>query len=167
MLKFLSARSKDMPSQMFEEIYKRQSAMVYRVCFSYMKNAPDAEDMTADVFEKLLKAGKNFHDAEHEKAWLLRTAINQCKDSLKHWWRKRADIHDYEHIEASSPTPENEVLEIVLGLPERYKDVVYLYYYEGYQTAEIASILNKPHSTIRSHLREARNLLKGVLEDEE
>ena len=172
MIKTSLARGEDTLSQgeyspTFEEIYERQSAMVYRVCFSYMKNAADAEDVGADVFAKLLKHGTIFKSAEHEKAWLLRTAINKSKDYLKHWWRSRADIDDYESLETKNPFAENEVLKIVLELPERYKDVIYLYYYEGYSTAEVAGILKKPQSTILYHMSEARKLLKGVLENEE
>jgi len=130
-----------------------------------MKTASEAEDVTAEVFAKLLQQRIVFENDEHEKAWLLRTAINQCKDTLKHWWRKRSDINDYQHLESNS-LQDNHVLEIVLGLPKKYKDVTYLYYYEGYSTAEIAEILQKPHSTIRNHMSEARNLLREVLEHE-
>jgi len=155
-----------MTNETFQDIYERRFAMVYRVCFSYMKNAPDAEDAVANVFAKLFKKGLVFESEEHEKAWLLRTAINQCKDSLKHWWRSNSHIDDHQNLE-SNPLQENQVLEIVLRLPKRYKDVIYLYYYEGYGTAEIAEILKKPHSTIRYYMREARNSLKEILENEE
>jgi len=167
MIIFSLARGEEYTSGTFEEIYKRQSAMIYRVCFAYMKNAADAEDVVADVFAKLLKDGTTFKSAEHEKAWFLRTSINKCKDFFKHWWRSRANIDDYENLETANPFQENEVLKIILNLPERYKDVMYLYYYEGYSTAEVAQILKKPHSTVRYHMREARSLLKGVLENEE
>jgi len=168
MIKFLLARGKDNPSTTFEDVYERQFDMVYRVCFSYIKNAADAEDAAAQVFEKLLKNGTAiFKDTEHEKAWLLRTTINQCKDYLKNIRRSFANIDDYKNLEAENALPDNELLRTVFGLPERYKDVIYLYYYEGYSTAEVAQILKKPQSTIRSHMREARILLKGVLEDEE
>ena len=154
-----------MTHEQFEEVYHRHFDMVYRVCFSYMKNASEAEDMAADVFVKLLKKQITFENDTHEKAWLLRTAINGCKDSLKHWWRKRSDIDDYRHL-PSSPLQDNHLLDLVLNLPNKYKDVTYLYYYEGYPTAEIADILQKPHSTVRNHLSEARGLLKEVLEHE-
>jgi RNA polymerase sigma-70 factor (ECF subfamily) len=131
-----------------------------------MKNAPDAKDAVADVFVKLIKKGVAFESEEHEKAWLLRTAINHCKNNLKHWWRRSSNIDDHRNLE-SEPLKDNHVLEIVLALPERYKDVIYLYYYEGYATAEIAEILNKPHSTVRNQMSEARHLLKEILEDEE
>lgn len=164
MLKFLPARGKARPTKTFDEVYKQQFDMVYRVCFSYMKNASDAEDAVSQVFEKLLKKGISFKSDEHEKAWLLRTAINQCKDYLKSWRRSLANIDDYQNI--AYTTPDKELMNTVLKLPEHYKDVIYLYYYEGYSTAEVAQILKKPQSTIRRHMSEARNLLKGVLENE-
>ena len=166
MQKPLPARGKEWTTAAFEDAYKRHFLMVYRVCFSYMKNKADTEDAVADVFIKLLRNG-TFETNEHEKAWLLRTAVNKCKDNLKHWWRKRANIDDYANLQHDNPFNIDETLKAVMALPARYKDVIYLYYYEGYKTEEIAGILKKPHSTVRNHLREARNLLKGVLENEE
>ena len=154
-------------AQAFEEIYERHFNMIYKVCFSYMKNAAEAEDATADTFMKLLKRGTVFESVEHEKAWLLRAAINQCKDYLKHWWRKSKNIDELAHLEAPNVLAEEDVLEVVLSMPMRYKDVIFLYYYEGYSTVEIAEILKKPQSTIRNHLTEARAKLKGVLKNEE
>lgn len=169
----LAARSEENEetlSQNIEEIYKRHVITVYRVCYSYMKNAADSEDIVSDVFAKLLKTGTDFQSAEHEKAWLLRTASNMCKNQLKHWWHKRESIENYENnenLQSKNQFHEDEILNIVMELPERYKDVIYLYYYEGYTTEEVAGILKKPHSTVRSLLRNARKILKGVLEDEE
>ena len=76
----------------FEIIYERNVNMLFRVSFSYMKSAAEAEDIVADVFVKLLKLDLSFQNAEHQKAWLLRTTINLCKDRLKHWWRKWAEM---------------------------------------------------------------------------
>ena len=149
------------------QAYEQYFDMVYRVSYSYLKNTTDAEDATADVFVKLLRRNKEFQSVEHEKAWLIRATINVAKDYLKHWWRNRANIDDYESLHSDDPYHIDETLESVMELPTRYKDVIYLYYYEGYTTKEIASILKKPHSTVRNHLREARNLLKGVLNEEQ
>jgi len=159
-----------MNNEYIEDVYERRSDMVYRVCFSYMKNAPEAEDVVADVFTKLFYKSGGFKSDEHEKAWLLRTAINQCKNSLKHWRRKSSNIDDYRNLAEEPPhefQQEIQMLELVLALPMRYKDVIYLYYYEGYATREIAEILQKPHSTVRYHMREARRLLKEQLGYEE
>jgi len=155
-----------MTNEHFELVYEQYFDMVYRVAFSYMKTKAEAEDIAAEVFTKLLSGKIEFESSEHNKAWLLRTTINKCKDALRHWWRRRKDIDDYRHLQ-SNEVQENPVLEIVLELPKKYKDVTYLYYYEGYKTAEIAKILQKPHSTVRNHLSEARKLLKEILENEE
>lgn len=167
MIKPLLACGEGASLQNIEEIYRRHFDMVYRISFSYLKNPSDTEDAAADVFAKLMKKSVTFQNAEHEKAWLIRTTINTCKDYLNHWWRSRADIDEYENLQSDDPFHIDETLKAVMELPTRYKDVIYLYYYEGYTSEEVAGILRKPHSTIRSHLREARNLLKGVLENEE
>ena len=161
------ARGGDMSAQWFEESYGRSVDMLYRICFSYLKNPADAEDAVSDVFVKLLRHGDRFQSGEHEKPWLIRTAINTCKDYLKHWWHRRAPLEDYGDIVAADFFQEDETLKIVLELPERYKAAVYLYYYEGYTSAEIAVMLKKPQSTILNHLSEARKLLREVLEDGE
>ena len=77
------------------EIYDRQVDTVYRVCYAYMRNAPEAEDMTQETFLRLMSNGKPFADQRHEKAWLIITASNLCKDTLKKWWRKNENIDDY------------------------------------------------------------------------
>ena len=156
-------------SQNIEEIYARHVNMIYQVSFSYMKNAADTEDIVEDVFVNLIKNKTTFQSAEHEKAWLLRTAINLCKNSLKHWRRKNLNIDDYENLqnpESESPLITDEIFKAVMELPNKYKEVIYLYYYEGFTSAEIAKILKKNHSTIRNHLQEARKILKEVLKNE-
>jgi RNA polymerase sigma-70 factor (ECF subfamily) len=151
------------------EIYERHVKTVYRVCFTYMKNAADTEDATADTFVKMLKKLKSascFQSEEHEKAWLIRTATNVCKDNLKHWWRTRENIEDYcDTLKADSPfkSESDRITQAVLKLPNKYKTVVYLYYYEGYTSVEIAETLKKPQSTIRNHLHEARKILREGL----
>jgi RNA polymerase sigma-70 factor (ECF subfamily) len=153
-------------SQSIEEIYMRHADMVYSVSFSYMKNTEDTKDIVSEIFLKLLQKKIRFNDAEHEKAWLLRTAVNLCKDSLKNWRRKNENIDDYENLSGANPFDADETYKIVMELPERYKAVIYLHYYEGYTSKEIGKMLKKPQSTILSHLREARKLLKEVLENE-
>ena len=166
MIKPLPARGEGDARKNIEEIYRRRFDMVYRISFSYLKNPSDTEDITADVFAKLMQKGIVFHDAEHEKAWLIRTTINACKDYLKHWWRGRADIANYEHLQSNDSLHIDETLNAVMELPTRFKDVIYLYYYEGFTSEEIAILLRKPPATIRGHLREARKILRGVLDNE-
>jgi len=145
------------------EIYERHNKTVYRVCFAYMKNTADTEDVVQDTFYKMITSGVAFNDTEHEKAWLIRTAGNLCKNELRHWWRKRENVEDYENLQANNTIDIDDTFSVVMSLPDKYKTVIYLYYYEGYDSVEISKILKKPQSTIRNYLHEARNVLKGKL----
>lgn len=117
--------------QCIEEIYKRHVDMVYRICFTYMKNIADTEDAVQTVFVKLMKSRKRFQNEEHEKAWLIVTATNTCKDLLKHWWRKNEDIQLFANTLSEGQKEPDFTEELVLSLPDRYKTVLYLYYYES------------------------------------
>lgn len=91
------------------------------------------------------------------------TASNYCKNTLKHWWRKRKNIDDYAETLKGAKFEVDEMMELVLALPDKYKTSVYLYYYEGYNSVQIAKMLQKPEGTIRSYLSSARKLLKKEL----
>ena len=146
----------------FVATYNRQVDTVYRVCYSFMKNKADTEDMVQETFLRLLSTGKEFESERHEKAWLIVTASNLCKDALKKWWRKSENIDDYLDI-AEEPKQEDGVLEIILQLPNDYKDAVYMYHYEGYSTVEIAQHLKCPEATVRSRLSRARSKLQSMM----
>ena len=148
------------------EIFERQYKTVYRVCFAYMKNASDTEDAVQDTFIRLIKVAPAFESGEHEKAWLIRTASNVCQNVLKHWWRRRENLEDYHDIPAAEQIETDDVFKTVMELPDKYKSAVYLYYYEGYSSVEIAQILKKPQSTIRNYLHEARAILRERLGDD-
>ncbi len=144
------------------EIYQRHVKTVYRMCYMYLQNVADTEDAVQSVFLKLVHNQKTFQDSEHEKAWLITVAKNQCKNTLKNWWKAcRVNLDDIPDI----PTWDNnelskEVFSKLLALPQKYKIVLYLYYFEGYATKEIASILKRNESTIRTHLQRGREQLK-------
>lgn len=146
-------------------VFSRHVKTVFRLCYSYLGSSQDAEDATQTVFMKLVDNPRTFESEAHEKAWLLVVAANHCKDVLKRADRVRAadmpkDIAD-PHASFSGTS---DVKRAVLGLPEKYKDCVYLHYYEGYKTDEIARMTNTPPSTVRNRLRDARELLKKELE---
>jgi RNA polymerase sigma-70 factor (ECF subfamily) len=147
-------------------IYERHKLAIYRVCFAYMKNAADTEDAVQDTFYKLIKSGTPFESGEHEKAWLIRTATNVCKNVLRNWWRKRENLEDFDNLQGKGNVEIDDVFSVVMGLSDKYKTVVYLYYYEGYNSVEIAKILEKPQSTIRNYLSEARRVLRERLGDD-
>lgn len=146
-------------------IYNRYVDMIYRLCFSFLKNTEDTEDAVQSVFVKYLKSGKKFENERHEKAWFLVTSSNICKDMLRQSWRNNISIDTYDFIPDTMEPAIDEVYMAILDLPQKYKTVVYLYYYEGYQTQEIAEMLHKPPSTIRNYLTEARRHLKKILGD--
>lgn len=155
----------------FEAFYKRNYKFVYRICFIYMKNAYDAEDCTEDTFVKALNGNYSFNDENHERAWLTVAASNLCKDRLKSRWRKSfVPIEEYEEasetISSGNEFETNETLKAVMNLPVKYKDLIILYYYQGYQTDEIAEMLKLNPSTVRNRLREARLKLKAELGDD-
>ena len=145
-------------------VFRRHVKSVYRLCYSYLGSAADAEDATQATFMKLVDKPRTFKDHEHEKAWLLACAANICKDELKSARRKRAGDMPADVVDPQSHAEPSNVLDAVLALPEQYKDCVYLHYYEGYKTNEIASMTNTPPSTIRNRLSEARKLLKASLD---
>ena len=148
----------------FEAFYERNYRSVYRICFTYMKNRAETEDCTEDVFVKVLRGGYTFTDEEHERKWLTVTAANLCKDRLRHWFRRRtASIDECPELPDENASVIDETLEVVMDLPTKYKDVVYLHYYMNYKTDEIAQMLERPPSTVRNQLREARELLRKQL----
>lgn len=138
------------------------SDLVRRICFIYLHNSADVDDVFQEVFLKLLQNNSRFESAEHEKAWLIRVTINKCKDILKSFWRKK--MVPIEGIELPfEDQTENELLQVVLSLPDKYKDVIYLFYYEEYTVPEMAQLLNKKENTIYSHLHRGRELIKQRL----
>jgi RNA polymerase sigma-70 factor (ECF subfamily) len=144
------------------DVYQRHVDTVYRVCYTFLRNAADTEDAVQNVFVKLLVAPRAFESVEHEKAWLIRVATNHCKDVLKSAWSKRTGLESIAEPLAPDESPD-ETLAVVMGLPEPQRICVYLYYYEGYNAAEIAGLINRAHSTVRSYLSEARASLKKRL----
>ena len=145
------------------DIYDRNADTVYYVCYSFMKNKPEAEDMMQETFLRLISSGKTFENERHEKAWLIVTASNLCKNALKRHWRKEESIEDNVALASQVVESDNSVLEAILSLPTEYKTVVYMYYYEGYSTEEIAKHLRCPSATVRTRLARARKLLRSML----
>lgn len=149
----------------FEQVYLRHVDTVFRVCFIYMKdNKMDLEDAVQDTFVKFIRSDKRFDSLEHEKAWLIVTAANTCKNHLKNKWKRDVVLSD--EIEGLyGDFADNTVIQSILKLPENYKALIYLYYYEGYNSNEIAGILNQNASTVRSMLHRARGILRNELEE--
>ena len=154
------------PKEELADLYERRFGMVYQICLVLMKNVPDAEDAAQTVFRRVLERGQSFRDPEHERAWLIVAARNECKNQLKHWWRtRRAGEEALEALTWEDPR-DGEVWEQVAALPQAHRLALYLHYYQGYTTGEIADMLGENPSTVRSRLAQARKLLKLKLEEE-
>lgn len=140
------------------------SDSIRRVCMIYLKNHADTEDIFQTVFLKYALDTTIFDSPDHEKAWLLRVTINSCKDLCKSFFRNRTVSLDTLLDQPSFASSEtSEVLEAVLSLPQKYKTVIYLHYYEGYTAPEIGKILGKKVNTVYTLLTRARNMLKDKL----
>lgn len=150
------------------EIYDRHIDTVYRVCFSLLGNKQDAEDATQSVFIKLLNNTPTFNDVEHEKAWLIITARNHCRDLHRKWWKWKMVDTDLNLIEItdSETVLSKEMEEYLRKLPPTYRLVLYLFYYEGYKITEIAEMLKLNINTVKTRLRSARKRLKLEIGDD-
>jgi len=145
-------------NEYIQQVLDKYSTILIKLAFTYLKNIADAEDVTQDVFVSLMKREKGFDNEEHEKAWLLRVTINKCKNHLKSAWN-RLNVPLEEDISYLSEE-QSEVLHIVSDLPEKYRTVIHLFYYEEYSINEIAKILARRPATIGTWLARGRNLLK-------
>ncbi|EMT45093.1 MULTISPECIES: sigma-70 family RNA polymerase sigma factor [Anoxybacillus] len=141
--------------------------MVLRLAYTYMKNQHDAEDVFQDVFIKLYEHMDRIQNGEHMKAWLIRVTVNVCKNKLKSFTHRKMDVYEeWIHSPSVDHRDRFEVMLAVTSLPVKYREVVHLFYYEGYQTKEIAQLLKKRESTVRSLLARAREMLKNKLKGE-
>ena len=138
---------------------------VFRVAFNYLKSAADADDATQNVFLKLWKERKPFDSEEHIRNWLIRLTINECKTLLRSPWRNAENIDDYARTLQFETQEHSELFYAVMELPGKYRMPIYLYYYEGYSTEEISSILSIPRATVATQLRRGRELLKTFLQE--
>lgn len=143
---------------------ERYGDMVRRLCLVHLKNPADTEDIFQNVFLKYVLSPVVFESPEHEKAWLIRVTLNACKDLVKSFFRSRT-VPLEELLDQPAPLSEEhrEVLEAVLALPRKYRDAVYLHYYEGYTAAEIGKLLGKNTNTVYTLLTRAREQLRETL----
>lgn len=150
-----------------------RTAMAYKdrlfaIAFHFCKNKADAEDILQTVLLKYYRSEKAFETEEHLRNWLIRVAINESKRLLLSPWRKRtAPLEDLEDFAADTlPIPEESTLFLaVLALPQKYRIVVHLYYYEEYSVREIATLLAIRETTVQTRLMRARAKLKEQLKE--
>lgn len=143
------------------------SDTVRRLCVVYLKNHSDTEDVFQTVFFKYYLSSAVFESDEHEKAWFIRVTINACKDMLKSFFRSRTvSLDEIVDLPAEAPKENGEVLKAVLSLPAKYRDVVYLHYYEDYTAPQISAILHKNVNTIYTLLTRSKDMLRRILDSD-
>lgn len=163
-------------NESFEQVMQFYMPMVYRIAFSRLASAHDAEDVTQDVFLKYLRADLTYNDEEHRKAWLIRCTINCAKTLVTSaWFRHRASDEGLENVaEESAPSGDagierieqkNAVMQAVMQLPEKYRTVIHLFYYEDMSVAQISAATGIREATVKSQLSRARDMLKPLLKE--
>ena len=145
----------------FAQAYDRNIKRVYQISYLYLKNHHDAQDAAQSVFEKFLHSNKVFNSENHEKAWFITVTKNHCTDQLRKFWKsRRIDIETIEVSASCGNENDMDLIKALLSLPSKYKNIIYLYYIEGYTIKEISKMLNRNESTLRNHLSTGRRLLK-------
>lgn len=149
----------------YEQAVEENIDFVYRAALCCCKNQRDAEDVVQSAFLKLLQQETEFENKDHLRRWLVRVAVNECKNMWKSYWHRNVvslDAMEYEKA-VSRPEEQSELLQAVMELPPRYRIVIHLYYYEGYCVKEIAELLHISESNVQIRLMRGRKKLKEFL----
>lgn len=146
-------------------VISEYSPMLLRLACTRLDSTADAEDAVQEAFLKLLTAGPVFRDAEHEKAWLIRTTLHRASDIRRAAERRNVPLE--EAAQAAVPEADTSLLMAVRTLPEKYSAVIHLYYYEGYSIKEIAKMLGLPATTVGTRLARGRERLRQMLKEED
>ena len=154
----MSARTdRETVARLFETYYDSLS----KIAFCYLKNIYDAQDIACDVFLKYIEAHPRFESSEHEKAWFIRVTINKCKDFSRHSKYIRAEAI----CRISATDSGSEILDLVMALPEKYRAVIHMFYYEDMSARQIADVLKISVSAVTKRLERARKMLEPHLKD--
>ena len=150
-----------------QELFEKYQNNLYAVAFNVCKNAEDAEDVVQDTFIQYYSFKKQFDNEQHIRAWLIRVAINKAKNMNRTFWRKnKMSLEDYMETLTFETPESSELFEAAMSLPEKYRIVVHLFYYEDYSMHEIAGILKRSESNVKVRLSRARSLLREKLQEE-
>lgn len=146
-------------------IIEKHSDMVYRLALARCASIENAEDIFQEVFLKLSEKLPKFNSEEHEKAWLIRVTINLTKNLKKSSWERNTTmLESFDSVGSQEDSEQLDVLNEVMKLPQEYRTVIYLFYYEGYKVKEIADMTSNSEGTIKTWLFRAREQLKNELE---
>lgn len=156
-------------NQEAEKLLDLYGGNILRLAYSYLHNKSDAEDILQETLIRFLKTDPRLENEEHEKAWLLRVAANLSKNRIGYNKTRETDelVDELTETLAAEEKPDLAfVWEAVKSLSPAYREAIHLFHYEGYSTAEIAGILGRKESTVRSDLRRGREKLKTILKEE-
>lgn len=154
-------------NEQFTYLAEKYINMVFRVAFNYLGSSSDADDVTQNVFLKLLMERRSFESETHIKHWLIRVALNECKSLTRSKWWKTESYEDYAATLTFDEPGHSDLFYAVMALPKKYRLPIYLYHYEGYSTEEVAELLNIPRGTVCIRLKRGRELLKKNLTEVE
>lgn len=147
-------------NEAFAQNAEKYMDTVFRVAYGWLKNPDDANDVTQDVLIELYKTDKAFESDAHLKNWLIRVTVNRCKMLFRSPWRRHEDIDDYAETLSFEQPRDGELFKAVMALDKKYRVPLLLFYYEGYTTAEAASMLGIPEKTVSTRLYRARAKLR-------
>lgn len=154
--------------QPLEALIERYQRSLYAAAFNICRNPEDANDAVQDTFIQYYTSRKEFRDEEHLKAWLLRVAVNRAKDITRSFWhRNKISIEEYAEEIPFENQEDRALFETVMKLPEKYRDVIHLYYYEELSVKEIAGILGASQGSVKMRLSRGRSFLRDVFKEEE
>ena len=147
-----------------KKLMEEYGVSLLRMCFLYLKDTHLAEDAVQDTFIKVHKSYPKFKGESKEKTWIMRIAINVCKNYLRSSWWKRIDeaviLDNIPSINSDDTSQDESLLLEIMKLPLKYKEVILLFYYQDMKIREIAEVLNIPEATISVRLMRAREILK-------
>lgn len=150
-----------------DEVFRKYGDGIFSAAFSVCRNRADADDVTQDTLIRYYSLSKDFDSETHLKAWLLRVAINRAKDVAHSFWRRnQLQWEDYMDELTFEEPEDSRLFEAVMALPEKYRTVIHLFYYEEYTVEEIGRILRRPEGTVKSQLNRGRALLKNTLQED-
>ncbi|QQZ09881.1 sigma-70 family RNA polymerase sigma factor [Heyndrickxia vini] len=169
----LETRSKE---YVLDEIMKQYGQEILQLTYSYVKNRTVAEDLTQEIFVKCYRSLHTYNQRAKLRTWLWRIAINHCKDYLRSWYNKHVVVteHESETIGTSKETVEQAVIKMdedeklayeVMNLPDNYREIIYLFYFEEMRLKDIAEVTGVNENTLKSRLKRAKELLKVRLEE--
>lgn len=151
-------------SSNIEFYFRRYKDNLFAIGFNYFKNPADADDVVQETFLKLMRSGKDFDDEAHLRNWLIKVSINECKRvSLSTWMKRKVSLEEYKDSLMFETPEESELFIEVMRLPQKYRQVIHLFYYEDYSVKDIAELLEISPTAVTTRLARGRQKLKGKL----